>query len=153
MFSFYLVMKEFISGKYSKFISLLSSVLYVFSIFNGYSIYISQNYSQYLLSIVPMTLFLFIRYLKSENIKFIYAILLITVIFPIFPMVPTAMAFVISLIPLFIHLFIEYRKKFIKAMILIVFFGVILNLNWLGHLIVGYLSNNNSSAIISQFSD
>lgn len=134
-FFVYKLLDEFLeSSKWKDFLVRIFPWAYVFSIFNAYTIFNAQNYSQYTLFLLPFTLWAVIKALKNNSFIFVLILVLVWSFFPSLPMFPVLAAGILVLLPMWIQLFLTYPVRFIKmALVFLCLFGLV-NLYWLGHL-------------------
>lgn len=135
--SFSLLVKELIPQKmkYSKIINGMSSLVYVFSIFNVYTIYNSRLIAIYLVSIFPLLVYLFIRSVKNKKPALLFAIATISSLFSLIVLAsPWFFAAVIGLLPLIIYKFWSYKSIAVKYLLLLMLLIIVLNFHWLVYL-------------------
>lgn len=132
-FGFYIFLKYLLkpADKYQRVICVLASFMYVFSIFNFYTLLNSRLMAEYLISLFPLSLYLGIKAVREGKI---YLIIAAVVIWSVFSFVsvtfPLSAAAAITCLPLFI--FTTWNHKFRSILYLIVacFLFVVLNLHW-----------------------
>ncbi len=129
-------------SSYSMILCGSGAFLYVFSIFNAYTIFNSQNYSQYLLSIFPVTFILLRKFLDTKKYIYIGIITAIYFIIPIYPLIPILGALIIGFLPVFIQWIYLYKKTFFTTVFLLSITITATNIHWLGHLIIQQTNRN-----------
>jgi len=125
-----------LKNKFDILVKFIGSFFYVFSIFNFYSIFNHQLFAMYLLSLYPLSLYLFIKSLKESNVIYVVMAALAVSIFSVVLMsVPWLGAFLLVSFPIFIYLLIKYKKRFIAYGLIFVSLLFILNFYWIVHTI------------------
>ncbi|MFC1649098.1 hypothetical protein ACFL2C_00085 [Patescibacteria group bacterium] len=119
-------------GKYNKFTKLISSYVYVFSIFNIYTLYNSKLLAIFLVSIFPLTLYLILRGISEKRVSLI---LLSAILLSVFsaPMVaaPWYFAVLITAIPLLLYYLFNHKTTTIKYLLVLIASFLLLNVYWL----------------------
>jgi hypothetical protein len=117
-------------------IKIVSSLFFVFSPFLMGTLYKHHLLAIYLVSIMPMLLYFFIRAVY-EN-KFVFTIASVT-LFSIFSATintfPHWIPIGITSIPLLVWLFITNKASFLKQTFIFVVVGVLINFHWIYHLV------------------
>lgn len=132
---------------------IVCSLLYIFSPYIINTLYKNQLLAIYLISVVPCTMYLFVKALQEKRWTLI---LLASLVYSVFSTtiltVPWFYGFLFSQIPLCIYLWFKYKKRFLVYCLL---FGVsvfILNFYWLIHFILGIFLAFHSTSLYSQVS-
>lgn len=147
---FYLFLGLWINSKenYSIAIKLVSSLFYVFSIFLLKTLYTNQLLSIYLSSVVPLSLFLFIKGVETKKIYLILASALIISIFSsTLNTFPWSAAIFITLIPIFLIIFWSNKRIFLIYTLVFLLSLFVLNIYWLIHFIYPYLHEAGSTSL------
>jgi hypothetical protein len=134
---FYLLVKEIIplQSKYSRTIYLISSFFYVFSTFNVYTLYNSKLLTTYLISLVPLTVYLFIRSIREQKPYLIFVLAMLTSIVNMFTyLAPWSYAAFITLLPISFLLLWQYKLRTVRYLLLFGILSFFLNFYWLVYL-------------------
>lgn len=136
VYSFYYLFHYLVGEKnsngFTKIIGIVSSLMYVFSIFNSYVLYSSKLIAIFIVSLLPLGILLIVRGVLEKNIRMIIFCAMIWTCFGLTSIsFPWVLASLLSLIPLLIYIFIQHKMIFIKYLVLflILLFGF--NLYWL----------------------
>ncbi len=152
-FFFYLLLGIWIKNKnwFDFWTKVIAGLTYIFSTFTAYTVWTSQLFGLYLISIFPLSLYLFILGVQENKLVFIVldAILLAVMSATLFS-VPWIIALVLASIPLLIYIFWQAKKRFIFFSVFFVLLIVLLNFHWLFHFFYApYNSDKNKSDTIS----
>lgn len=134
IFFFYLLLdyifKEAV--KYKTYIYLLSSFLYTFSIFNIYILYNARLIAIYLISIFPLSVYLFLRAVRERKS---YLIFLIAILWTVFCFISAASLWflpaIIVVLPVISYLVKDNVWSALKNILLLGFLLVIFNIHWI----------------------
>lgn len=149
---FYLLLGLWIKSDdfYSFLAKVLASLFYVFSPYLYSSLYLSQLLGLYLISIVPATLFFFIKGLYED--KNLY-IVISAVIIGLFNYSAIAAPFTLGVLfcisPLLLYLFFKNKRQFLKKTLIFLLIFILLNLHWLLILIHTFISSAKGADVIS----
>lgn len=124
----------------------LTSLFYVFSIFNFYTLFNSLLIAQFLISMFPLSMYLYIKGIKEKKY---YLLCLCAIIWSVFSFVlislPWFAAAFIAFIPVLVFLFWKEKIKFIILNILFGILLLLLNGYWIIAASSSSLSNSNIS--------
>jgi len=143
-FFFYLLLGLWIEskGKYDFLIKIIASLFYIFSIYIIKTLYSYQLLSIYLVSTIPITLYLFIKGINTKRIQFI---LLSSLVFSAFSSTinsaPWLFGLFFSLLPLLLFIFWENKKIFIFYSLLFLISIFLLNFYWLNTFLLPHFVN------------
>lgn len=133
-FAFYLLVSYLIrsSGKHERVICMLSGFMYVFSIFNFYTLLNSRLIGEYLISLFPLSLLLGIKAVREG--KF-YLLVLVVVIWSAFSLasvtLPLSAAAILSTLPLLVFATLKNWQRLIGYLLGAAVLFLVLNLHWL----------------------
>ena len=133
---FYLLLGIWIKNDnwYDFWAKILASLAYTFSIFSFYTLWSSQLFSLYLVSIFPISLYLFIRAIQDNRPSFIvFNALLLTIFSVLLFSIPWVAALIIAVIPLLTYIFWQNRKRFMIVSLVLIVLIALLNFYWLFH--------------------
>jgi len=153
--SFYMLLGVFIKKKSNDhfWIKIVSSLLYTFSIFSYYTIWIHQLFPVYLASVMPISLFLFSKSILEKNIIYIlYLALVLFVLSAVLFSIPWISAVLISVLPVLIFLFNKNKVIFIKYSLFIILLFILLNFHWLFSFVYAPFSSDLNNDLISAVS-
>lgn len=145
--SFYLLLGVWLrkDEQYNTWIKLVSSLAYTFSTFTFYTVWSSQLFSVYLISIFPLCLFLFLKGLYTKQVAHIILSATIIAVFSIVILsAPWAVALIISVFPLIVFLAIKLRGQFFKYTAILFVLVFLLNFHWLVHFLYAPYSSDKS---------
>ncbi len=141
-----IVLQKSIKIKTNFTITILSSLLYSFSAFTYFTVWFHQLFAVYLVSFVPLVLFLFIRSLIFDRF---YEILLIGILSYIFSFtllsIPWIASLVIAVMPLLIYMAWTYKTRFFKNIVLLLVVVALVNSRWLFHFIYAPLVSSSAA--------
>lgn len=146
--SFYLLLGIWIKNEkpHGQWIKILSSLFYILSIFSFYTLWASQLLAMYLISIFPLTIFLFIHGIQTGELFYILLDALILSFFSILLVsAPWILGLVIAIIPLLIFVFIKYRRRFVIFSSILAILFILINLYWLVHLFYSFQTAEKGS--------
>lgn len=132
--TFYLLIKYLISPRnnYERVICVLASLMYVFSIFNFYTLLNSRLVAEYLISLFPLSLHLAIKAVRES--KF-YLLVVVAVIWSTFNFIsvtlPLSGAVLLTTLPLLGLVLWKYKVRLVGYMAAILFVFLVLNIHWL----------------------
>ncbi len=132
-FAFYYLISYFLkpTGKFERIISILASFMYVYSIFNFYTLLNSRLIAEYLISLFPLSLYLGIKAVREAKL---YLAITATLVWSVFSFVsvsfPLAAAAIITCLPLIIFATWKYKVRLIIYSVVAGLFFVILNFHW-----------------------
>jgi hypothetical protein len=157
IFFFYKLMEYIFKTDFpsKKIILILSSCMYVFSIFNFYTLFNSRLTAVFLISILPLSVFLFLKACKEKKI---HLIALIAVLVTISTVTSIAslwfLAAILVLLPFLLYLLRESILRVVLYGAILLVFIILLNLNWLvflGHTTLTKKTGGEASnSIVSQ---
>jgi len=133
---FYLLLGIWIKNDnwYDFWAKILASLAYAFSIFSFYTLWSSQLFSLYLVSIFPISLYLFIRAIQDNRPSFIvFNALLLTIFSVLLFSIPWVAALIIAVIPLLTYIFWQNRKRFMIFSLVFIVLIALLNFYWFFH--------------------
>ena len=144
-----------VKGKYAKLIKIIASYMYIFSIFNIYTLYNSKLLAIFLVSLFPLTLYLILRAIVEKRV---YLITLSSLIFSVFCIptlaAPWYLSAMLSIMPLVVYVLKNHKLSAVKYVLILVFSFIILNFHWLIYLPdTGYVqsdANIHKGSFISQ---
>lgn len=117
-------------------IKVVSSLLYIFSPFLLGSLYKHHLFAIYLIFLMPLVLYLFIRAVyESKSFFTITAIFVFSIFSATINTFPHWIPIIITSIPLFFWLFLENKKSFLIQALVFLVSGTLLNFHWMYHLI------------------
>ncbi len=152
---FYVLIDYLLPGKHltSFLAKVLGSLLYVFSIFNFYTLFNSQLIAMYLISMFPLSMYLYVKGIKEG--KF-YLIALVAVIWSIFSFLvvslPWFLAGFIAFLPILFWFFWKQKKRFLLYNCLLLLLLLLLNTYWIYTVSFSFISASSisdNSAIVS----
>jgi len=133
--------------------NIIASTFYVTSIYLVRTVYTNQLLSLYLVSVLPLTLYLFIKGLRQRNIVFV---LLSVLAFSLFSStintLPWSAAMLIVLLPFLFYEFWMHRKQFIYYAGIFVGLFFLLNFYWIFHLIYPYFHHGGLPSLFQYYS-
>jgi hypothetical protein len=132
---------------------IFASVFYIFFPILNETLYSHQLPYIYLVSIIPIVLYFFIKSIRTRKLKFTLISVLIASIFSsTYASLPVTGAFLIVTIPLLLYEFWNDKKGFIFHSIIwiVIFFG--LNFYWLVHFFIQFLADTGAKNTTSLFS-
>lgn len=128
----------------------IGACMYTFSIFNAYTLYNSQLIAVFLVSIFPMTLYLFI---KSVFEKRWYFLLIIALVYSIFAVVSVSafwfIASIIAVLPILLYLLLPHIKRSFIYLLFLFMILIVFNLHWLRYIPDTTLSDRTENAVNS----
>ncbi len=133
---FYLLLGIWIKNDnwYDFWVKIVASLAYTFSIFSFYTLWSSQLFSLYLISIFPVSLYLFIRATQDSRPFFIIVnAILLTIFSTLLFSIPWVVALIIAVIPLLAYVFWQNRKRFVIVSLVLIVLIALLNFYWLFH--------------------
>lgn len=133
---FYLLLGIWIKNDnwYDFWAKIVASLAYTFSIFSFYTLWSSQLFSLYLISIFPVSLYLFIRAIQDNRPSFIvFNAILLTIFSVLLFSIPWVVALIIAVIPLLAYIFWQNRKRFVIVSLVLIVLIALLNFYWLFH--------------------
>lgn len=144
--TFFYKMSELIfdENKRNRIILLISGIFYVFSAFNMFTTYDSQLANMYLISLFPLSVYLFIKSLKSRNVRYVLLLdLILSIISIVMISLPWVAALLLSAAPIFMYYLIKYKKLFLKHFLIFIFVFIVLNIYWIFPFFQSIVSKNN----------
>lgn len=155
--SFYLLLDFILKSKtrMQKIVNLVSSLLYVFSTYNIYTLYNSKLTAIFLVSTFPLILYLFLRAILTKKPQYIVIAGIITSVLSYFVLsAPWFLAVLISCLPIVGYLIWKHKVTTIKYSFFFVSIIVILNIHSLFYLrytaFVGKSDSNIRSSVVSE---
>lgn len=135
--------------RYSNLINTISSFIYIFSVFNIYTLYNSRLVAIFLVSMFPLFVYLFLRSVKERKPVFLFVLAVISSVLSFFVLAaPWFLAAMITLMPVLIYSLWNYKTRTLKYLAILALIMLVLNFNW-----IVYLPNssvlNQSQGIIS----
>jgi hypothetical protein len=135
---------------YSKNIFFISSCMYVFSIFNFYTLFNSQLMAIYLISIFPFFLYIFT---KSIYEKKIYLLLPVAIVFTVFGVTSVSsfwfVATLITVLPLLVYISVPHFRRFVGYGFVLAALLLLCNIYWLVYLPQTTLVDKSANAVNS----
>jgi hypothetical protein len=131
---FYYLIDYFIPGKNltSFFAKAIGSLLYVFSIFNFYTLFNSQLISMYLISTFPLSIYLYMRSIREGKIYLLALVAIIGSIFSFFVVsLPWFLAGILAVSPFIVLFFWKQKRRFILYNLLLALMFLLLNAYWI----------------------
>ncbi len=153
---FYLFLDLWIANtnSYNFFIKILSSFLYIFSLFSYYDLW-SSLFVLYFVTGFPLILYLFFKGLLSNNIIYIILDAIFLSVFSILILsTPWFALGLLAILPLSFIIFLQNKKRFILFLITFVSLIILYNFYWLSYFIYPLLPHtpNANTNIISDVS-
>ncbi len=127
-----------------------ASLFYSLSIFSYYTLWSSQLFSLYLVSVFPLILYLFFKSVKEKKIHYaILASLVLSLFSMLVLSVPWIAALVICVLPLLLHFFWEHKKTFTKSILVFLVLFLFLNVYWIFGVILSSGSGGLAGSVVS----
>lgn len=134
-------------NKFSNLINVISSFVYVFSIFNIYTLYNSRLIAIFLISMFPLSVYLFLKAIKERKPVFLLILAIISSILSFFVLAaPWFLAILITLVPFFIYNLWGYKARTLKYLLILSLLMLILNFHWIIYLGNSSVFNRNQGA-------
>ena len=134
-----------VRSKFSCLINSVASFIYVFSIFNSYTLFNSQLIAIYLVSLFPLLIYVFLKAVKENKLSFLFIFAIVGSVFCLFTLAsPWSFAVLIALLPFILYFLWKYKIRTLKYLIILGTLLFILNFHWLIYL--PYNSNFNKSS-------
>lgn len=133
-FAFYALSSYFLrpQTKYDRVILILSSFIYVFSIYNFYTLLNSRLIAEHLISLFPLTLLFGIRAVREGKLYLLITSVLIWSVFGFVSVTfPISAAALITSLPLLIFATWRFKARLILYSIVAVMLFAVLNMHWL----------------------
>jgi len=155
IFSFYLFLSLFIKNNfsYSKALKIIASVMYVFSIFNFYTLFNSKLIDIFLITIFPLSMYLFISAIEKKRP---YYIAILSIILTVFGVVSAALlwflATLLVIMPLILYRLRNNWKTILTYSLFLSGLLVLLNFHWLiyvFHTTLGDKTTGSANSIVS----
>lgn len=156
---FYKFIEEYFNIKNENYftIKIITSLFYISSPFLVTNLYKNSLISVYLVSIIPISLYFFVKGLKTNSyIYSLISVLLFSIFSTTLNVLPWFAGFLIASLPLFVFYYTKNNKVFLKHTLFILLLFVILNFYWLFHFVnsnifgaMGSLSYYNSQDFVS----
>lgn len=134
LFAFYYLISYLLkpSDKYERVICLIASFMYVFSIFNFYTLFNSRLMAEYLISLFPLSLLLGIKAIREAMFYLLAAAVLIWSAFNFVSVTfPLSAAALITSLPLLVIATWKYKGRLVAYLAVAGLLFLILNLHWL----------------------
>ncbi|TSC88389.1 MAG: Uncharacterized protein G01um101416_57 [Microgenomates group bacterium Gr01-1014_16] len=121
-------------GKHERVICIIASFMYVFSIFNFYTLFNSRLMAEYLISLFPLSLHLGIKAVREGKFYFLVAAVLIWSAFNFISVTfPLSAAALITSLPLLVFATWKHKVRLAAYLALAGLLFVILNLHWFAY--------------------
>lgn len=122
-------------GKHERVICILASFMYVFSIFNFYTLFNSRLMAEYLISLFPLSLHLGIKAVREAKFYLLAAAVLIWSAFNFISVTfPLSAAALITSLPLLIFLTWNHKVRLVAYLMAAGLLFVVLNLHWFAYI-------------------
>lgn len=132
---------------------IISSLFYILSPYFLSDVYKSELFGTYLISVVPIALYLFFKSIQEQKfILLIFDALFLSLFSLSFNTFPWAYGLCITLLPLFIYMFLEYKKTFVVYGFILIVLFFFLNIHWLGHLLYPILNPSGMPSALEYYS-
>ncbi len=139
-----------IRGFYS---NIIASLFYISSVYLVHTLYTHQLLSMYLVSVVPFTLYFFIKGLKEANIRLI---VISTLIFSLFSTtintLPWSAAVLIVILPFLLYEAFFAKRRFLQYSLLFLVLSILLNFHWIFHFIYQYIHPTGLQTMLEYYS-
>ncbi len=150
---FYLFLGLWMERKNTVILRIMGSIFYVSSIYLTKTMYTNQLIAMYLVSALPITLYLFIRGLHENKKSFItFSIAVFSLLSTTINSLPWWAAFLIASLPIFILLGFTYKLRFLKMISLGGLTFIILNAFWIFHFLNSYFFNTGLHSTLQYYS-
>jgi hypothetical protein len=138
------------NGFYS---STIAGLFYVTSVYLVNTLYTHQLLAMYLVSVIPFTVYFFIKGVREDNFRFI---IISTFIFSLFSStintLPWSAASFIALLPVLLYEAFSKKKRFLQYSLLFIALSFLLNFYWIFHLIYQYIHPAGLQTMIQYYS-
>lgn len=120
----------------------IASFAYIFSPFLDSSLFSHQMMHMYLVSLVPVCLYLFVRGIRSSKIHYVLGSVLVFSLFSTtYNAMPYFAAYLVCLLPILLYEMFQNKTRFVFYGLLSALVFLCLNMYWIFHLLNSSLSN------------
>ncbi len=127
-----------------------AALFYSLSIFAYYTLWVSQLFSLYLVSVFPLILYLFFKSVQEKKIRYTVWAALLTSLFSMLALsVPWLMALVIAILPLTAQFFWEHKKVFAKFLLVFLALSLLVNAYWIFGYVLSWGQGGAVSNVVS----